>query len=226
MYYDLRTTNSELLKASHSATDIHAQVSFCISALWREPTEPGLPSSLTPAAFGHLQSGLLQWPNHDSGKNPQQPQRGCESTLQLWPWSASVQPGCCPTAASSLSWRKGGTGVTSPLGAPSGDRAGENSWQRCGDALTVADLTTGLSWGIKKHFCYRGRGAKGPQPVYFKILSITHPLLTPRPWSLPSFIPCWQSNHVQIMCPPLQASHLHCQTHALKWDVFLMARQQ
>lgn len=70
--------------------------------------------------------------------------------------------------------------MRSPLGAPCGDTAGKTSWQRRGDALTVADLTTGLSWRrIKKHFCYRGRRAKGPQPVYFKMLSITDPLLTP-----------------------------------------------
>lgn len=64
MYYDLGKTNSKLLKASRSPIDINAQASFCISDLWREPTEAGLCLSLILTGFGCLTFGLLQWSNH------------------------------------------------------------------------------------------------------------------------------------------------------------------
>lgn len=186
MYYDLRTTNMELLKALRSPADIHTQASFCFSALWRDSTKPRLPSSLTLAAFGCLPFRLLQWPSHHGSKNSQQSHRAWESTLQPWPWSASTHSRCCPTPASSPSWRKGGTEVTSHLRAPYGDRAGENSWQRCGDALTLPNLTTRLSWGIKKHFCYNARRAKEQIPL-------SHP----NPGHYLHSSHAWQSYHVQ-----------------------------
>lgn len=80
-------------------------------------------------------------------KGPQEPHKGCQSTLQPWPWSASAHPGCCPTPTCSLSWRKGSTGVTTALGV----RVGETSWQRYRVDLTITGFTHRLSWWTPFH---------------------------------------------------------------------------
>lgn len=75
MYYYLRTTNSELLKASRSPTDIHAQTSFCISTLWRGPRSLGypplshpLPSDASCQGFSSDQTTVaVKHPSHPAG---------------------------------------------------------------------------------------------------------------------------------------------------------------